>query len=215
MKIVCMSDTHTKHRQFTVPDGDVFVHAGDFTNRGELEDICSFDRWLGELPHKHKIVIAGNHDISFQRTPELARQWLTNATYLEDSHIVIDGVKFYGTPWSPDFFPEHWAFNQNSQKAGERWRKIPKDTDVLIVHGPPYKACDWVPRRTMGEHVEVEHVGCKALRNRIKQLNLKAVICGHIHEAYGVEMVKDTPVYNVASLDGRYRVGNKPVEVVI
>jgi len=36
---------------------------------GEEKEIRDFDAWLGELPHKHKIVICGNHDLSFEENP--------------------------------------------------------------------------------------------------------------------------------------------------
>ncbi|XP_063235415.1 UPF0046 protein C25E10.12 isoform X2 [Bacillus rossius redtenbacheri] len=70
VRFVCMSDTHslTPHIKFDIPPGDVFVHAGDFTRCGREEEVQEFNNWIGELPHKHKIVIAGNHELSFDRT---------------------------------------------------------------------------------------------------------------------------------------------------
>lgn len=53
MRIVCVSDTHARHHLTEVPDGDVLVHAGDITRRGKLEDVESFNSWLGSLPHRH------------------------------------------------------------------------------------------------------------------------------------------------------------------
>ncbi len=49
VRIVCMSDTHSlEHRiKFTVPDGDIFIHAGDFTNVGRKEDVIKFNAWIG------------------------------------------------------------------------------------------------------------------------------------------------------------------------
>ena len=46
-----MSDTHslTSHIRFDVPDGDVFIHAGDFTKCGQLEEIVEFNEWLGTI----------------------------------------------------------------------------------------------------------------------------------------------------------------------
>jgi hypothetical protein len=82
VRFVCMSDTHSsvenaKDLPFTIPDGDVFLHAGDFTDYGHPEKVKEFDDWLGTLPHKHKILVAGNHDISLD--PEAAvvgsRHW--------------------------------------------------------------------------------------------------------------------------------------------
>ncbi|KKU85756.1 MAG: hypothetical protein UY14_C0014G0001 [Parcubacteria group bacterium GW2011_GWA1_47_9] len=82
LRVVAISDTHEMHRQVVVPDGDVLVHAGDFTMSGTLPAIYEFNTWLGTLPHRHKVVVAGNHDWAFQRQPAQARALLTNATYL-------------------------------------------------------------------------------------------------------------------------------------
>ena len=65
IKFVCVSDTHNLTNKIQVPEGDVLIHAGDFTNSGKPDEVEWFNKWLGNLPHKHKIVIAGNHDITF------------------------------------------------------------------------------------------------------------------------------------------------------
>ncbi len=62
MRIVCISDTHNLHRKLQIPDGDVLVHAGDFTLFGKQEHLNDFNEWLGTLPHRHKLVVQGNHD---------------------------------------------------------------------------------------------------------------------------------------------------------
>jgi predicted phosphohydrolase len=96
---VCISDTHGMHRRLRIPPGDVLIHAGDITMKGGKKEMLDFDLWLKELPHEYKIVICGNHDLCFEETPELARSWLTNAHYLQDESITIEGLKFYGSPW--------------------------------------------------------------------------------------------------------------------
>lgn len=49
VRFVCMSDTHSliQNIKFDVPDGDVLLHAGDFTKCGEKTEVEEFDRWLG------------------------------------------------------------------------------------------------------------------------------------------------------------------------
>src|SRR6187200_3451602 len=101
MRIVAISDTHSKHEQIVVPAGDVLVHAGDITLYGKLDELHAFNHWLGRLPHRHKIVIAGNHDKILQERSDLARSILKNAIYLQDEAITIEGIKFYGSPWQP------------------------------------------------------------------------------------------------------------------
>jgi hypothetical protein len=89
MRVVCISDTHGRHDALQVPDGDLLLHAGDCSKLGTREQIEAFDRWLGTLPHRHKVVIAGNHDFGFEQEPG-ARAWITHATYLQDEPLVID-----------------------------------------------------------------------------------------------------------------------------
>jgi 3',5'-cyclic AMP phosphodiesterase CpdA len=68
MRVVCVSDTHGLHAEaLAVPPGDVFVHAGDFTDTGERDEVLAFNAFLGRLPHKYKLVVAGNHEATFDR----------------------------------------------------------------------------------------------------------------------------------------------------
>src|ERR1039458_8925036 len=63
VRIVCISDTHELHRELTVPDGDLLIHAGDFTFFSKRPSMLrDFDDWLGELPHRYKIIVPGNHE---------------------------------------------------------------------------------------------------------------------------------------------------------
>lgn len=66
-RVVCLSDTHsmTSHIRKSLPDGDILIHAGDFTRCGHVAEVKEFNEWLAAQPHKHKIVIAGNHELSF------------------------------------------------------------------------------------------------------------------------------------------------------
>ena len=59
IRIVCTSDTHNDDPTEKVPDGDVFIHAGDMTDYGTPEELKSALEWIRKLPHKLKIVIAG------------------------------------------------------------------------------------------------------------------------------------------------------------
>lgn len=197
MKIVAISDTHMRHDRLEVPDGDVLIHAGDFTRRGAIADVEKFNAWLGTLPHRHKIVIAGNHDWCFQLTPARAREALDNAIYLEDEATEVEGVRFYGSPWQPWFLD--WAFNlQRGPDLAAKWAMIPPGIDVLITHGPPLGFGD----RVHGG----ELVGCADLLARIEVIKPRFHISGHIHEGSGVRWTEHTTYVNAAVLDERYEV---------
>jgi Icc-related predicted phosphoesterase len=176
MRIVCVSDTHGRHRDVYVPAGDVLVHAGDLTRHGRPDEVRDVDAWLGSLPHRHKLVVAGNHDFCFQEQPRLARSLVTHAVYLEDEAVTVDGVVFYGSPWQPWF--GGWAFNLHpGPELAAVWAKIPADTGVLITHGPPHGILDQTRRG--------EAVGCLDLFHRVYEVRPRLHVFGHIHEAAG------------------------------
>jgi Icc-related predicted phosphoesterase len=190
LTIVCVSDTHGHHDATDVPAGDVLIHAGDLTMFGTPDEVDAFDAWLGNLPHRHKVVVAGNHDWCFQRSPAEARRRLTNAIYLEDESAEVAGLKVYGSPWQPWFLD--WAFNlQRGPELAAKWALIPADTDVLVTHGPPEGIGD------LTRHWY--HVGDADLLERVQEVKPKLHVFGHIHEAGGVYPVGDTLFVNAAT----------------
>jgi len=208
MKLVCISDTHSLHRHIPeVPDGDVLIHAGNGLGQGTLENIEDLNDWLGMLPHRHKVVIAGNHDWAFQEMPGEARAALSNAVYLEDSGVEIEGIRFWGSPWTPTFMD--WAFMlERGEPLCQKWQLIPDNTDVLITHGPPKGIGD---EANLG--FKCQNVGCVDLLARIHQLSLKAHIFGHIHEGYGEYLRRKTRLINASTCTARYEPRNAPIVV--
>jgi predicted phosphohydrolase len=202
MRIVCLSDTH--NRQVKVPEGDVLVHAGDFSMMGRHGEIAEFNRWLGSLPHKHKIVVAGNHDWMFERDPRQARALLTHAVYLQDSEAAVEGLRIWGSPWQPEFCD--WAFNlPRGPRLAEKWKLIPTGVDILVTHGPPLGIGD----RT----VSGESVGCEDLMLALTRVRPRLHVFGHIHEGYGVLRRDGTIYVNAAVCDERYRPTQPPVVI--
>ena len=126
MRLVCISDTHGYHPRVNVPEGDLLIHSGDFTRLDSYEELAEFDEWLEGQPHPFKVVVAGNHDWCFQKKPEWSRKMLRSSIYLQDSEHTIGGLKFYGSPWQPEFC--NWAFNlpRDGKEIQEKWNSIPK-----------------------------------------------------------------------------------------
>lgn len=199
MRIVAVSDTHGLHDRIgSLPEGDVLVHAGDFMNSGfDLEVIASFNRWLRKQPFKQRVVCAGNHDRSFEFMPEIARGLLTDAVYLENDGITMDGVSFWASPYTPEFM--NWAFMYPRGDAGKRiWDLIPSPLDVLITHGPPHGILDQVAPGG-------EHLGCEELLKAVEAVKPKVHIFGHIHGGAGVFETGATKFVNAAYLNEQYR----------
>ena len=199
MRLVVTSDTHGLHDQIkSLPAGDVLVHAGDFMNSGlRPEELLSFNRWLAKQSIKHRVVCAGNHDRLFQLARLVAREVLTEAIYLENTGVTIDGVSFWGSPYTPEFL--RWAFMYPRGRAARQlWNQIPEGLDVLITHGPPFGILDQTEPGG-------EHLGCKELLRAVKAKRPKVHIFGHIHGGAGTFENGITRFVNAAFLNERYQ----------
>ena len=218
MKIVCTSDTHGYHHDLKVPDGDVFIHAGDITMCGEFGVMADFNDWLKTLPHTYKIVIAGNHDKPLGDSPTLGTKIFSNAIYLQNSAVEIEGLKFWGSPITPAFggMREGLAFYTNNKaEAKNTWKQIPKDTDVLITHGPPLHILDEVENR-FNLYFDKENCGDGILAARVIEIKPKLHAFGHIHEGYGEYIASyGTHFVNCSAVNETYNIINKPIVVNI
>lgn len=211
LKIVAISDTHSHHRKLDIPDGDVLLHAGDISWRGELPIIEDFSHWMKEQPHKYKIVIHGNHEIGHQyghkRQPGLKMFADAGLIYLQNSGIEIDGINFWGSPVQPTF--HDWEYNvDRGPEIAAIWAQIPTNTNVLITHGPPHLIMDEAPRGVFGH----ENVGCRDLMNRLADLpDLKAHVFGHTHAGYGTRQIGPCLFVNASSYTEAYAATNPPI----
>ena len=192
-QITFISDTHGLHSLVTddLPGGDILIHSGDIMNSVLYEsELVSFCKWYDNISgYKYKIFIAGNHDRLLENNPERSKEIINeynSITYLQDEEIIIDGIKFYGSPWQPEFC--NWAFNlKRGQELKEKWDLIPEDTDVLITHGPSYGKLDIVDGRS-------ERLGCEDLKRRIESIKPKIHVFGHIHT--GSSIINGKNIYN-------------------
>jgi Icc-related predicted phosphoesterase len=201
LKIVAVADTHGYHHDLTVPDGDVFIHAGDISAYGRETDLADFNDFLDGLPHRIKIVIAGNHDFAIERDPQGSAAILSNCVYLQDASYQADGVRFYGSPWQPWF--HDWAFNlQRGAEIRAKWELIPEDTQVLITHGPPYGHGDLT--------VHGSRVGCRDLLEFVERIQPLVHVFGHIHEGYGITANEHTKFINASVVDQDFVLSHSP-----
>ena len=200
-----LSDTHTQHENVKLPKGDILIHAGDLEirNEKELKDIIS---WFESLDFKYVIWCAGNHDFHMEYLyknnikPKIPK----NIHYLCNDSIEIEGIKIWGSPFSPIFYD--WAFMGNIDELREIWNTIPSDTDIVITHCPVFGINDQVKNGFIS-------VGCPALRDKLKEIKPKYHICGHIHEAYGVYKDEYTTYINASLLDEYYAMVNNPIVI--
>lgn len=204
MKFVAIADTHCRHHSVKLPKGDVLLHAGDVSYKGEKSEVVDFLQWFSSLNFRYKIFIAGNHDFYFEKASiaEIDNLIPDDIIYLNDSGVTINGIHIWGSPITPWFF--NWAFNrQRGANIQRHWKLIPENTDILITHGPCFGICDTV--------INGNHAGCKDLAKKLHEIKTKVHLCGHIHEGYGQVQKGGTKFINASLMNESYELVNKPI----
>jgi hypothetical protein len=193
IRVVCISDTHTN--TYTVPSGDILIHAGDLTNAGSIPEIQAQIDWLDSLPHKYKIAIAGNHDTFLDprsrgtldegdRTGDL--DW-KGIRYLQHSSTklsfdsnsgTVRNLTVYGAPQIPLCGGSNFAFQY--PRGQDAWSDtIPFDTDILVTHTPPKYHRD----------LFAPYLGCEWLLKEVWRIQPRLHIFGHVHAGAGRQIV--------------------------
>jgi len=203
MRIVCIADTHGLHRELEVPPGDLLIHAGDFTLYSKPPSVFSdFKGWLGSLPHRHKVVVPGNHEFALEEPRD--RGAITNAILLVDSGVEVEGIRIWGSPVTPLY---GGAFGMS--RPGDRkkhWAAIPEGLDILITHGPPFAILDHGPRSERRE-------GCPELLEAVFEARPRVHVFGHIHAGYGTLRTTDTLFVNASLLGANGGLDGEPIVI--
>lgn len=209
-----------------IPKGDILIHAGDLTFRGQLSEIGKNLTWLTKCKKNFSqiIVIPGNHDLSLEPDFLRYKEEFENAgiTLLNDSGVCIDGINFWGSPITPFF--NNWAFNRSRGKdIKHHWDLIPDNTNVLVTHGPPFGILDTVLQGKniigYGEYYQPiyskgkENVGCSDLLAAINRVKPSLHVFGHIHGGYGIKHKDETLFVNASIMNEKYKPVNKPIVV--
>jgi len=203
MRVILVADTHGLHRRLDVPCGDLFIHAGDFTLNSKPPSIISdFNAWLGSLPHRHKVVVPGNHEFILEEPRN--RGGITNAILLVDSGVEIEGLRIWGSPVTPLY---GGAFGKSNPEDRKRhWAQIPDGLDILITHGPPFAILDH------GGSAE-RREGCPQLLEAVFRALPRVHVFGHIHHGYGTLRTDDTLFVNASLMGEDGRLSRKPVVI--
>ncbi|KAH8833713.1 Metallo-dependent phosphatase-like protein [Flagelloscypha sp. PMI_526] len=240
-RFICLSDSHGSTYPVPGCSEDILLHSGDLTNIGTLEEFEDVIKWLSELPHKFKIIIAGNHDLSLDLGWYSSDDWVeffadkeqvpvesvrdlvlgqkardAGIIYLQNERVSITDYArkqwlVYGTPYSVEFGP--WAFGYSTVSAPDFVAQYPF-SDILLSHGPPKNIFD--------KTINGETVGCQALAERLKILRPRLSVFGHIHEDHGAAIHSwisgaDLPHYHGFGMqdDAREVLENLPQQVTL
>src|ERR1700712_1055332 len=138
MRFVCVADLHGYLPE--IPPCDVLIVAGDVCPTGDESAPTqrrwlrsTFASWLEHVPARSIVGIAGNHEFVGETDPGALRE--LDWHYLQDERLELDGLSYYGSPWTPTF--QDWAFMLDEDELARRWEVVPAGLDVLCMHSPP------------------------------------------------------------------------------
>lgn len=220
-RIIFISDTHG-YLPDNLPEGDILCICGDIFPLAYQDNIekssewleTKFIPWTTDLPYNNIVLIAGNHDFYFE-SMEAPEPFLlfdnTKITYLQDSYVIINKIKFYGTPWCHKF--GEWAFMNSDEWLEKRFSTIPDDVDFLLTHDAPYGYSDLCLQPTAFTN-PYRHIGSKPLCNAIEEKQPDYVIHGHLHSSnHAVEILGKSKIYNVSLLNEYYEPQYSPLVI--
>ena len=211
LRLVVTSDTHSKVDVSKIPDGDVFIHAGDLMTTGYLDEWKWATEWLAALPHKIKLFVPGNHDFHLQVYPGPALQDMRKAGVTVvglpgnndyATYVLPNGDKVLGLPFVTDL--PRWAFNSDElsiYKYLEDFRGM--NCNIVVSHAPVCRYLDY-------SHRSNQHEGIGVYREFLHHTSPKLWFHGHIHEGHGHVKVNQTDIYNVAMSDRLGQHANPP-----
>ena len=160
MRIVAFSDCWSKFPE-CVPQGNVLVCAGNFTQFGDAKEIHAFYRWFENLPHKHKLMVYGGQEVTTDIRFFKKNVFRKYSIPLDDvmTHppppsikllhggdpVTIDGVTFWGHPGlgpecAGNFYNAHHL--ETDEEYREAFSPCPPLVDVLITNQGPWGRMD-------------------------------------------------------------------------
>jgi Icc-related predicted phosphoesterase len=118
-----------------------------------------------------------------------------NIIYLENDLVEIEGLKIYGSPYTPQY--GKWAFmRERGDEIARIWDKIPDGLDILITHGPPKGIMD-IGRGKVS-------AGCYDLLKKVVEVKPTYHLFGHMHMCQGIEKHYGITFINSAMVDDDY-----------
>jgi hypothetical protein len=209
-RICAFSDTHTYHRELSIPACDLLVFAGDCMGSGyKRAELTDFLAWFAAMPARYKVMVAGNHDRFIEDHAPEFRQLLERdypgLIYLEDEGVELEGIKLWGTPHTQEF--HHWAFNRSPAQKSVLFNQIPDDTEILITHGPAKGILDSVKEGIYLGEQELAAV----IAERLPALRFH--FFGHIHAGYGRVQRGRYTAFNCATCTEAYIPENLPHQI--
>ncbi len=193
MKITCIADIHgetTSLELLKKINPEMILIAGDITNFGGVMQVSNVINKLSEICQRI-YAVPGNCDY-----PEVLNFLEEKGISLHGKGVETGKIGIFGAGGSnPTPFNTPFEISEKEitdlLKAGYKQISNTK-IKILLAHAPPYGILD---RTSSGIHA-----GSRAMREFLENHKIDFMICGHIHEAFGVAKLNDTIIINPGNL---------------
>jgi hypothetical protein len=194
MRLLAITDLHGEAARLeailaAAPPVDMILLGGDLTNFGSPEEAARLVRRV-QAAGSPVWAVAGNCDSS-----EIEHEFSVMGISLDGRGIVHDGIGLCGLGAMPPWQKHGNMYQLTEEALTERleagYAAIHSAArQVVLSHTPPHGLRD----RTLLLH----HAGSTALRRFVERRHPALVLCGHIHEARGIDHFGPTVVVNAA-----------------
>lgn len=198
MKICAITDIHGRMQlsaelTHILKAVDLTVIAGDITHFGDEYDAQEILNTFKNLNHTI-LAVHGNCD-----QESVNRLLVAQGINLHGESRDVGNTTFYGLGGSntSPFNTFQESSDEQLQVVLQKFQKHDTRFHILISHPPPAKTK--VDKVFMGKHV-----GSTAVRRFIEEFQPDLVVCGHIHEARGVDTIGKTTIINPGPFPKHY-----------
>jgi putative phosphoesterase len=192
MRLLAFSDIHGSYHkvdEILVKESvfDAVIIAGDLTTVGSTreaeEAILRF-----QLHSKPIFAVAGNMDL-----PEIENSLTRLGVSINARGLTCEQVGLFGvsaSPFTPMKTPYEISEEEIERRTESGWKDIASARwKIFVPHAPPHDT-------KLDRVMTGMHVGSTAVRKAIVKYQPDLVVCGHIHEARGVDTIGKTTIVN-------------------
>jgi Icc-related predicted phosphoesterase len=198
IKVVMLSDTYGLHEQIEIPDGDILIHAGNFSPYGEHlgeKAYKSFTEWFCAQPHNYKIFAPGKNDSTSFSLREIYKMLNENTHFLHNNEFLANTTYIYAT-YEEKYYscqihvPVNWAEILEEQKRmieamKNSWDKELTHAHILITNHAPWGILD-------------DNKGCQVLAEKVKQSQPNFHVFSGTYNEYGIAKIGLTTYVNAS-----------------
>ncbi len=203
MRFLALSDIHNSVKRFrgileSQKPYDGILIAGDLTTHGTVADIRDIFADINTYS-LFVFCVAGNMD-----SVDIDQELLRLGYGIHSTGVIVNSIGICGVsaaPWSILHTPYEVGEEEIFKNLKKGWSSIENaQWKIILSHTPP--------RGTTVDKVRFgAHVGSTALRSFIEEYQPNLVVCGHIHEASGVDRINNTLILNCGSVaDGKFSI---------